>query len=195
MKDNLAKKNVKYTYQDLLDFEAAGSKEFELINSELHVINSAPIDHGIISTMISTLLNIQLINSDCRVIHESLKVRVKTNLSDDIFRPDVTVICPPYDDKASITTTPTLVVEVLSKSTELKDRTIKLKSYLNIEGLKGYLIVSKEVKRIEWYRIVDGKLESSIHEAGGIIKIEDWIILKVDDVYSKSNINGEYNGL
>lgn len=52
---------------------------------------------------------------------------------------------------------PTLIVEVTSKSTEKKDRGVKLEDYREVKSLEEYLIVSYDRQQLElWTRSNDG---------------------------------------
>ena len=66
-------------------------------------------------------------------------------LSDSNAYPDIVINCGEpqfYEDRKDIITNPVLVVEVLSASTEKKDRGFKLLEYQRIASLQVYLIVS-----------------------------------------------------
>ena len=52
---------------------------------------------------------------------------------------------------------PCLIVEVLSESTEAKDRGKKFAHYQQIESLKEYVLVSQWEKRVEVFRRTDSK--------------------------------------
>lgn len=70
--------------------------------------------------------------------------------------PDVTVICgSPQragDDEQAITN-PTLIVEVLSRSTEEYDRGEKFEHYKSLPSLRQYVLVSHGERRVEvWTR-------------------------------------------
>lgn len=77
--------------------------------------------------------------------------------ADTIFQPDVIIICGKVN-KPYLDFPPALVAEVLSKSTEEKDRGIKY-DYYEQEGVKYYLIVDWKKKTIEIYELVSGKYQ------------------------------------
>ncbi len=73
--------------------------------------------------------------------------------SGNVRRPDMSVLCPPFDDEALTTDRPRLVVEVLSESTAQIDRLVKLGEYQSIETLD--YIVFADPTRVDvgvWYR-------------------------------------------
>ena len=69
--------------------------------------------------------------------------------------PDVSVVCGQVvaePGTSDVLTNPTIVVEVLSGSTEQYDRGLKWEGYQGIESLTDYVLVSQSHRRIEHYR-------------------------------------------
>jgi Uma2 family endonuclease len=98
--------------------------------------------------------------SSCRAFDSDLRVRVpKTGLR---TYPDASVICGPLnydeeDDAKQTVTNPTLIVEVLSPSTESYDRGTKFTHYQSIPTLKQFVLVSLESAQVESFlRMDDG---------------------------------------
>lgn len=77
--------------------------------------------------------------------------------ADTIFQPDVIIVCGRIN-KAYLDFSPALVVEILSKSTEEKDRGVKY-DYYEQEGVKYYLLVDWKKKTIEIYELINGKYQ------------------------------------
>ena len=68
------------------------------------------------------------------------------------FHPDVTVTCDPRDrGTIQAIQSPRLVVEVLSPTTELTDRTWKLKNYRAHPTIEEYMLVDSRSVKIEIY--------------------------------------------
>ena len=71
--------------------------------------------------------------------------------------PDVSIICgppqmDPKDPDGITVTNPSVLVEILSPTTEAKDRGEKFMNYQKIESLRGYVLISQETARVEVYR-------------------------------------------
>jgi hypothetical protein len=71
--------------------------------------------------------------------------------------PDATVVCDsietdPEDPKGQMVINPTLIVEVLSPSTESYDRGEKLEHYQRIPSLKEVVLVAHDARRVEIWR-------------------------------------------
>jgi Uma2 family endonuclease len=78
-----------------------------------------------------------------------MKVRVSEKR---YFHPDVTVTCDARDrGTTDLIQSPRLVVEVLSPSTEARDRGRKLQSYLALPSVEAYLLVDPRTVRVEIY--------------------------------------------
>ncbi len=68
------------------------------------------------------------------------------------FHPDVTVTCDPRDrGRVQAIQSPRLVVEVLSPTTELTDRTWKLKNYCAHPTIEEYVLVDSQALKVESY--------------------------------------------
>ena len=87
--------------------------------------------------------------SDCRPFIANRLVR--TPLAS--YYPDVLVVCGPAADRL-YETDATLVVEVLSDSTELFDRGKKFKDYQRLPSLRHYLLVNQDDARIRYHEQV-----------------------------------------
>ncbi len=106
--------------------------------------------HGRVVNNVATELRMQLKGSACQVFHEGMKVQVA---GDTVLYPDVFVTC----DKGDLATemifkAPTLVVEVLSPSTQGYDRSQKFALYRGIPALREYILIDPDTRRIEAFR-------------------------------------------
>lgn len=63
--------------------------------------------------------------------------------------PDAIVVCGPIDLAEDQVRVPTLVVEVLSRSTEDHDGGAKWVAYRDLESLRHYLLVAQDARRVE----------------------------------------------
>ena len=89
----------------------------------------------------------------CEVFTESLSVYVpKTS---DYFSPDVSVVCdkPAFrDGRRDLLLNPRVLFEVLSPSTEGRDRGDKFEACQQIDSLQEFVVVSQSKIRIEAFR-------------------------------------------
>jgi Uma2 family endonuclease len=96
-------------------------------------------------------LSLQMKGRNCKIYGSKMKVRVPIS-----YRyPDATVVCgtPLFEDlETDVLLNPTVVFEVLSKSTETYDRGDKFAEYRQRESLQAYILISQMMPRVEIYR-------------------------------------------
>jgi Uma2 family endonuclease len=114
--------------------------------------------HAFLSLAIGSELRQALRNRGCHVGGSNLRVRVSER--GPYFYVDGTVTCGKAQTAGDndIALNPTLIVEVLSKSTEAFDRGDKFGHYRKLESLKEYVLVSQTEPRVETFvRSEDGR--------------------------------------
>ncbi len=132
-----------YTYAEYLAFEASSNVKHEFLDGQIYAMAGGTPDHAGLAAAVIGLLFPQLRRGRCRALDADLRVRVPvTGLT---TYPDVTVVCGPRErdvkDPLAVTN-PTLIVEVLSRSTEAYDRGEKFEHYKGLSSLRQYVLVS-----------------------------------------------------
>ena len=123
---------------------------YEYADGYIYAMAGGTFNHDTIKSNIQRILWGLLHGGKCRVYSSDIKVYIAR---ERYFHPDVTVTCDPRDRGAGdLLKSPRLVVEVLSPSTELKDRTWKLQNYTAHPTIEEYLLVSSQALKIELYR-------------------------------------------
>ena len=102
------------------------------------------------------------------------------------YYPDLAVYCSdevhPLDADTRIH--PTLLVEVTSKSTEKKDRGVKLEDYLQVSTLNEYLIVAHQRSELKlWTRGPDGWTRQVV--TAGALRLTSGASIDVDRLYAE----------
>ncbi|MGM9451407.1 Uma2 family endonuclease, partial [Klebsiella sp. K47] len=64
------------------------------------------------------------------------------NRADNFFRADIAITCRPLEPGVLAVPDPSIIVEVLSPSTEAHDRTVKLPAYREIVSVQEILLIS-----------------------------------------------------
>ncbi len=123
---------------------------YEYLDGYVYMMSGGSANHATISGNIYAILRSLLRSGPCRAYNSDMKVRVSEKR---YFHPDVTVSCDPCDrGTADLIQSPRLVVEVLSSSTEARDRGKKLQCNLSCPSIEEYLLVDSRSMRIEIYR-------------------------------------------
>ncbi|PRP96219.1 Uma2 family endonuclease [Enhygromyxa salina] len=141
------------TYAAYLEAEQRSEMKHEYLRGEVYAMAGGTPEHAALSMAVGAALTAALAGRPCRVFSSDLRIRVEsTDLS---TYPDLTVICGSFEHAAAdpnAATNPTLIVEVLSDSTEAYDRGEKFAHYRRIPSLREYLLVSQREPRLEAYR-------------------------------------------
>ncbi len=147
----------RYTEDEYLALEDAAQYKSEYVDGEIRPMSGGTDYHGALAINTGAELRAALRGRGCLVMSSDVKVRA----AGQMYYPDVSVTCGPrqyFSGNRTVITNPLLVAEVLSPSTEGKDRGEKFHSYLAVESLVVYLLVSQDAPRIEQFsRAEDGQ--------------------------------------
>jgi Uma2 family endonuclease len=156
---------------------------------EMFAVAGAPEAHILITDSATGELRQQLRRRPCKVYSSNMRVRV-TPVGLYTY-PDVVVVCgePKFlDETRDNLLNPTLIVEVLSKSTEAYDRGQKFELYSSLESLAEYLLISSGRVRAELFtRQPEGRwlltAKSSLDDSLELQSIDCHLLLA--DLYEK----------
>jgi len=166
----------RFDFSDYVSLEEASTVKHEYLGGLVWAMAGGSPEHARIAANVAALLSTQLAGRRCAVFSADLRVRVRaTGLA---TYPDLTVVCDqlefdPEDNKRHTVINPSVVVEVLSPSTEDYDRGEKLGHYQQIESLKEIVLIAPEQRRVEvWRRSADGwALEPAHGERASLLTI------------------------
>ncbi len=135
---------TRITPEEYLALERKALYKSEYLDGEVFAMSGASREHNLISFNIGGELHSQLRHRSCEAYTNDMRVKVSpTGL---YTYPDVTVVCdePQFED-AEVDTllNPTLIVEVLSPSTQNYDRGGKFEHYRTLPSLQEYLLVAQ----------------------------------------------------
>ena len=162
------------TPEEYLAHERKAEYKNEYFDGAIYAMTGASREHNLIDTNIIGELRQRLKGKPCEVYPSDMRIRIP---SVGLYTyPDAVVVCgePKFED-AHVDTllNPTLVVEVLSPSTESYDRGKKFGYYRSIESLAEYLLVAQDEHKVEQYvRQPDGRwLLSDIRTPEGVVEL------------------------
>ena len=139
-----------------LKLDEQSETRLELIGGQIVAMAGASDAHNDISAEIVTAMNNALRGSGCRATLADLRVHVEE--TGDNYYPDVVVRCKDaemHDSLPHTLLTPIVIVEVLSPSTQKKDRENKLTAYKRIPSLQHYLLVSQERVLVHHFKRIE----------------------------------------
>lgn len=177
-----------YSVEEYLQMERNAAFKSEFHDSQIFAMTGASRKHNLVAGNIYRELSLQLKNRPCEAYINDM--RVKTLESQSYHYPDITVVCgtPQFEDAQLDTLiNPTILIEVLSPSTEAYDRGGKFALYRKITSLREYLIVKQDLASIERY-VRQGEVWILSEAVGieAIISIESIdCMLNLREVYDK----------
>src|SRR5258706_13646566 len=138
--------------EEYLRLERQSEYKSEYVNGEIFAMTGASRKHNLVAGNIFREISQQLKSRQCEAYVGDMRVKVTaTGLH---TYPDVIVVCgePEFEDKYVDTLlNPTLLVEVLSQSTERYDRIAKSSYYRTLDSLAEHLLVAQDEVRLERY--------------------------------------------
>ncbi len=169
----------KLSPQEYLALERPSTQKHEYFRGGVFAMAGASPNHNRVVRNLLTLLDAQLRGSQCEVFPSDLRLHCPAGL---MTYPDLQVICGPveyFDAENDTVTNPTLIVEVLSKSTERYDRGQKFEFYRSISSLVEYVLVSYREPRVErfirqpqgWLMVETSGLDAALELAAASAKL------------------------
>ena len=139
------------TADEYLELEAQSDTKHEYIDGQVYAMAGASDNHVTIALNLATLLRSHVRGSGCRVYIADMKARIES--LNRFYYPDVMVTCDPRDlETSTYKRFPSLIVEVLSDSTEAGDRGDKFVDYQELETLREYVLINTKRQRVECFR-------------------------------------------
>jgi Uma2 family endonuclease len=131
-------------------WEAEQDERYELVDGEVFAMTGGTYGHDRVRANLSAAMLAQLRGTPCRVVGPDVKLQVERDAP--AFYPDLFVVCRPIDAAVAELDEAKLIVEVLSRSTEKKDRGGKWIEYQKLAMLQEYVLIDPDKRRIEIFR-------------------------------------------
>ncbi|WP_414040084.1 Uma2 family endonuclease [Acidithiobacillus sp. M4-SHS-6] len=143
--------------QDYLDGEQTSDIKHEYLAGQVLAMAGASDRHGLIAMALGAALHPLARKRGCQLFMADMKVRVDDGDDTYFYYPDLLLSCDPEDRPSPYYRAhPCLIVEIASPSTARIDRREKRFAYRNIAGLREYLIIDQDVRRVDIYRYPEG---------------------------------------
>ena len=157
--------------------------KLEFADGEIYAMAGGSKRHNALALRVGAALHGSQ-RAECTAFQSDQRVRIPA-VNRAVY-PDVTVVCGAIEsDPLDVETilNPTLIVEVLSASTEEYDRGDKWMAYQSLSSLKEYVLVAQDDRRVEHYRrLPSGGWEYS-DTTTGTIELVTGAKLDLDDLY------------
>jgi Uma2 family endonuclease len=181
----------RYTFDDYLSVEEMSNVRHEYLDGEIVARAGGTPEHAALSAAMVVVLGSRLKGSPCRPYSADLRIRIRaTGLA---TYADAAVIGGDAErDPASPThvVNPTVLVEVLSPSTEDYDRGEKREHYQQIESLREYVLVAQDRARVEVFaRSSAGGWTQRVYERGDVVELPSLgLTFSVAELYESAGL-------
>jgi Uma2 family endonuclease len=168
--------------EEYLAWERQQERKHEYFEGEVYAMAGGSPRHNRLSTRIAAALELAL-GRRCHVFSSDQRVRSRERR---YVYPDVSVACgDPAIEHDDVLVNPTIVVEVLSSTTEQYDRGLKWDGYQQLSSLTDYVLVSQDRAHIEHFaRAPDGRWLYTSANAGEHLALTDGTVLDVDAIFA-----------
>ena len=142
----MGKPEIKYiTEEEYLATERLATEKHEYFEGEIFAMSGASIPHNIIASNTMGNLFSKLKGKTCHPFGSDLRIYIPENTL--YTYPDLSIICGEIettDDNFDTATNPTVLIEILSKSTRGYDKGAKFTLYRKIKSLQEYIMIDSE---------------------------------------------------
>ncbi|WP_434686745.1 Uma2 family endonuclease [Pseudanabaena minima] len=180
------------TPEEYFAWEERQLEKHELINGQVYAMSGGSVNHSRIAIRFATMVDTHLDPSSCITGNSDLRINiVGTN---NYTYPDVSVTCDDRDKSTTqYITYPCLIVEVLSPSTELYDRSGKFRLYRKNPHLQDYLLVSSTSIEMDLYHKNDaGEWLIINYQEGDTVELKSInLSFPIEQVYRGLELNPE----
>jgi Uma2 family endonuclease len=138
-----------FTVDEYFHWEATHEERHEYINGEIFAMAGASENHNLVNINLVGLLLPQVRKNGCKIYANDMRVKINEK---DYTYPDLVVACKnPQFVRTPLDTliNPTLIIEIMSPTTETYDRGNKFKRCRQIASLQEYIIIPQNELSLE----------------------------------------------
>ncbi len=142
------------------------------------------VAHAALCARIATLVNVAVGDSPCMAYSSDARMKLAEK---QYLYPDVMISCG--QEAGSMLTNPIVVIEVLSPTTEKRDRGAKFKAYQALPSVQEYMLIGSEYKSIEVHRREGNFWRQYHYQEGDLVELASiGVSFPFDDVYRRINL-------
>lgn len=181
----------KVSYEEFMEIYEKSDLRMEYINGEIVLLASPNAAHQEISGNLHVHLRSYLKGKKCKVFYAPFDVHFNKKGFDtpDVMQPDLLIACDTEEtvnERGRYMGTPTLCIEILSKSTRSKDMIDKLNTYM-LSGVKEFWIVDPDKQGVIVYAFEDYEIqEYTSYNRGDTLRSYyfEGLQIELDDIFA-----------
>ena len=167
--------------EEYLASEPASELKREYIDGRVYAMAGAGYNHNCIAANVLRKFGNHLEGTPCATFMADIKVK----LGKDYVYPDVLVDCSKMSGSDVFSTSPVIIVEVLSRSTRKTDTTTKLIRYFNLPSLQEYVLIEPDFVSVQVLRRSKNWLPEYFFLGDEVTFESIGLTLPVEDIYDR----------
>lgn len=178
----------RYTLEEYFELERSSNERFEYWNGEVFCMSGGSRNHDRILVNFIVRLSAKLDSRKCRVFSSDMRIKVPS--APPYRYADISALCgeAKFEEIGGLDalTNPTLIVEILSPSTEAYDRGDKFTHYKSIPSFSEYLLVAQHRPHVTHLsRRDDGAwIHTEFNDLESVLKLDSPdCTLSLSDIY------------
>ena len=172
----------KQSPEEYLAWERLQEAKHEYFDGEVFAMAGGSPRHNRLIMTVGVALDTLLTARGCSVLASDQRVRARDRR---YVYPDLTIVCGSLVvEHEDVITNPTMLVEVLSSSTEQVDRGLKWDGYQLLPSLTDYLLVSQDRAHLEHFGRIDSRWIYASANAGDRLTLTNGVVLEVDAIFA-----------
>ncbi|NEX21947.1 Uma2 family endonuclease [Thiorhodococcus mannitoliphagus] len=179
-----------FSFEDYLAAEReCVDEKHEYLDGQVFAMTGASFNHNLINVNVASELRQQLKSRPCTVLVNDMRLRI--DAADACTYPDVLVLCGEpsfHDHRKDVLTKASLLIEVLSPSTEGYDRGGKFAVYRGLPEFAQYVLIAQDCFSVDVFtRQSDGRWLLEAHtDPNASIRLDAIDCnLRLNDIYDK----------
>lgn len=191
-----AQTEPRYTLEEYFELERKSEERYEYWNGEVFCMSGVSPEHDQIESNLNFHLRAKLAGRNCRVFLANMRIKVPS--APPYRYADVSALCgeAQFEEIGGIraVTNPSLIIEVLSSSTEAYDRGDKFTYYQSIPSFIEYLLVSQRRPHItHLIKRADGLwIHNEYNDLASVVKLTSLNCeLNMSEVYENVSFESE----
>lgn len=179
-------RQVRHAYAEYLAFEAESEVRHEYVDGEMYAMSGGKPVHARLAVTFGRVVEAALLGGRCATYSSDLRIYI--HAEGRSAYPDLSIVCGPVehhpaDPDAAVN--PSVIVEILSDTTETYDRGEKFAAYRLLPSLRDYVLVRADARIIEHFqRTDDGAWLMREAGAGEWVELSIGARFALDEVYA-----------
>ena len=146
----MAAESRRFSPEEYLALERDALTKSEYFEGTLLAMSGASENHILLQMSVGVALYPQLRRRGCRIYGSDMRVKIPSHRT--YTYPDLTIVCgePQFEDgRRDTLLNPTVIIEILSPSTAIDDRTGKFARYRQLPSLREHFLFAQDAPSIE----------------------------------------------